>query len=69
MPLIALKTGEKGTVRRVTGTDNNKKFLESLGFISGTIVSVISQTEGGMILGIKGCRVALDKTMARRILV
>ena len=69
MPLIALKAGEEGKVCRVTGTDNNKKFLESLGFISGTTVKVISQTAGGMILGIKGCRVALDKSMARRIIV
>lgn len=69
MPLAVLKSGETSRVVRITGSDRTKKFLESMGFNPGTDVRVISHTDSGMILGIKGCRVALDKNMARRILV
>lgn len=69
MPLATLNTGESGKVVRITGSDKTKNFLESLGFNPGTEVSVISRTASGMILGLKGCRVALDKNMARRIMV
>ena len=69
MPLIALNSGDEGKVTRITGSDKTKKFLETLGFNQGADVKVIAKTDSGMILGIKGCRIALDEKMARRILI
>lgn len=69
MPLSFMKAGEKSTVKRITGQDDTKKFLESLGFICGATVTVISEISGNMILNVKDSRIALDKNMASRIMV
>ncbi|MBR0598291.1 FeoA family protein [Sinanaerobacter chloroacetimidivorans] len=69
MPLSLMKAGEKNTIKRITGQDETKRFLESLGFVVGSSVTVVSEIGGNMILNIKDTRVALDKNMARRIVV
>lgn len=69
MPLSFMKTGEKNTIKKINGKDETRRFLESLGFVVGSSVSVVSEIDGNMILNIKDTRIALDKTMARRILV
>ena len=69
MPLSLMKTGEKNTIKRITGEDSTKRFLESLGFVVGSSVVVVSEMGGNLILNIKDTRVALDKSMARRIVV
>ncbi|MDR2354773.1 MAG: ferrous iron transport protein A [Clostridiales Family XIII bacterium] len=69
MPLSLLKSGESGTVKRITGKDDTKRFLESLGFTVGVSVSVISEIGGNMLLCIRDTRIALDRNMARRIVI
>jgi ferrous iron transport protein A len=69
MPLSFMKIGEKNTIKKITGRDETKKFLESLGFIVGSTVTVVSEIGGNMILNVKDSRVALDKDMAKRIVV
>ncbi|MDR3294660.1 MAG: ferrous iron transport protein A [Clostridiales Family XIII bacterium] len=69
MPLAFLKSGETGVVKGVNGRDDTKRFLESLGFVAGAPVSVISELSGNMILSVKDTRIALDRGMARRIMV
>lgn len=64
-----MKAGEKNTIKRITGQDDTKRFLESLGFVAGTTVTVVSEIGGNMILNVKDSRIALDKNMARRIVV
>ena len=41
----------------------------SLGFVPGAEVSVVSELGGNLILSVKESRIALDKTMAMRIMV
>lgn len=69
MPLSLLKIGERSTIKKINGRDETKKFLESLGFIVGSTVTVVSEIGGNMILNVKESRVALDKDMAKRIVV
>ncbi|MDF2656419.1 MAG: Fe2+ transport system protein [Bacillota bacterium] len=69
MPLSMMKSGEKNTIKRINGKDDTKRFLESLGFVVGSTVTVVSEIGGNMILNIKDTRVALDKSMATRIIV
>ena len=69
MPLSFMRVGEKNTVKRITGQDETKRFLESLGFVAGATVTVVSEIGGNMILNVKDSRIALDKNMARRIVV
>ncbi len=69
MPLSVMKSGEKNTIKRINGKDETKRFLESLGFVVGSTVTVVSETGGNMILNVKDARIALDKAMATRIIV
>jgi ferrous iron transport protein A len=47
----------------------DEKFLETLGFVVGGKVTVVSQTEGNLIVNIKESRVAIGKDMANKIMV
>lgn len=69
MPLSMMKIGEKKTIIKITGKDETKRFLENLGFTEGSEVMVVSVIAGNMIVNIKESRVAIDKTMANRIIV
>lgn len=63
------KVGEQATIRRVGGKEETRKFLENLGFIAGSVVTVISEISGNLILNVKDCRIALGKDMAKKIII
>lgn len=69
MPLTMAQAGEKKTIKNICGKDEIKKFLETLGFVIGTTVIIISKISGNMIVNIKDTRVAISKSMANRIMV
>lgn len=69
MPVSMLAPGEEGTIRKITGKDDLRAHLAELGFVVDAVVRVVSTLGGSLILQIKDSRVALDKTMASRILV
>lgn len=69
MPLTFAKTGEANAIKKISGKDETRRFLESLGFVVGEKVTVVSELGGNMILNVKNTRVALDKTMAGRIMI
>ncbi len=69
MPLTMAKAGQEMSIKKINGRDNTKRFLESLGFVVGGCVTVISELGGNVILNVKDTRVALDKAMASRIMV
>lgn len=69
MPLILANKGDSMLIKKITGSDEIKKFLSSLGFIAGETVSIISEIAGNLIIKVKESRVALDKSIASRIIV
>lgn len=69
MPLTMVKRGETVTIGRITGKDEVRQHLAELGFVVGTDISVVSEMGGNMIVQVKDSRVAIDKTMANRIMV
>ena len=69
MPLTMAKPGETVTIRRVTGRDEVRAFLSSLGFVEGGQVTVVNQMGGNVIVSVKDTRVALSRSMAGRIMV
>lgn len=69
MPLSMMKAGDPGTIKKVGGRADTRRFLENLGFVIGTIVTVVSDIDGNMIVNVKGSRVAIGKDMANKILV
>ena len=69
MPLIMLDSGVKKRIVKVSGKEKVRRFLESLGFVEGAEVSVVSELAGNMIVNVKDSRVAIDRELARCILV
>ena len=68
IPLTMAKPGETVTIRRITGKDDVRQHLAVLGFVVDTEVTVVSSLAGGLIVQVKDCRVALDQSMASRIM-
>lgn len=69
MPLTMAKTGETVIIRKVTGKDEIRQHLAELGFVVDSTITVVSEMAGNLILQVKDSRVALDKTMANRIMI
>ncbi len=69
MPLTMAGIGEIQTIKKVGGKQNVKLFLESLGFIMGATVIVVSKNQGNLITKIKESRVAISQEMANKIMV
>ena len=69
MPLTMAKTGETVTIRKITGRDEVRQHLAELGFVVDSDVTVVSEIAGNLIVQVKESRIALDKTMANRIMI
>lgn len=69
MPLSMATPGVKNSIKKITGKDTTHQFLASLGFVVGADVTIISELAGNIILNIKDTRVAIDKSMANRIII
>lgn len=69
MPLNLLSNGTSGTIARVSGGEEERKFLMNLGFLPGVEVKVVNSFSGNIIVDIKSSRIALNKEMARHILI
>ena len=68
MPLTMAKAGETVTIQKITGKDEVRHLAE-LGFVVGETITVVNEISGNLILQVKEARIALDKTMAMRIMV
>ena len=69
MPLTMLGRGQESTVKRITGKDEVRAFLKSLGCVEGGKVSVVNEMGGNVIVNVKDTRIALSKSMASLIMV
>lgn len=69
MPLTMAKAGQTVTIRKITGKDETRQHLAELGFVVDSAVTVVSELSGNLILQVKDSRVALDRTMANRIMI
>lgn len=69
MPLTMARAGETVTIRKITGKDDVRQHLAELGFVVDSPVTVVTELAGNLILQVKDSRVALDKTMANRIMI
>ena len=64
MPLLLAQPGEKNTIMAVRGRGETKRFLESMGFVEGAEISVVSEFDGNLIVNVKEVGVAWSKVMA-----
>lgn len=69
MPLTLAQQGEEKIIGRVGGNPEAKRFLEGLGFVTGSAVTVVAEIGGNVIVKVKDSRVAISGEMAKRIMV
>ena len=69
MPLSMARPGETVTIRKITGKDEVRLHLAELGFVVDSQVTIVNEIAGNLIVQVKESRLALDKTMANRIMI
>ena len=69
MLLTMLRQGESSLITHIGGKPETKLFLENLGFVVGSPVTVVSDIGGNLIVSIKDTRVAISREMAKKIFV
>jgi ferrous iron transport protein A len=69
IPLSMFRSGETVKIRKIPGKDNTRQHLAELGFVVGSDITVVNENSGNLILQVKDSRIALDKTLANRILI
>ncbi len=69
MPLTMAKPGERCTILKITGKDEVRQHLAELGFVVDSEVVVVNELNGNLIVQVKDSRIALDHTMANRIMI
>lgn len=69
MSLAMVTPGETKTVSEFRGKEEMKRHLQDLGFIKGERVKVVGENTSGLILLIKGAKVALNRGLASMIIV
>lgn len=69
MPLTMIGAGAQGVVQKINGKEETRKFLESLGFVAGSAVTIVMEIGGSVIVNVKDSRVAIGRDMANKIMV
>ena len=69
MPLVLARQGEENKIMAVRGKGETKRFLESMGFVEGASITIVSEFDGNLIVNVKDARVALSKVMAAKIMI
>lgn len=70
IPLSLTKAGDVVGVVRIGGSQDVRKHLEDLGFVVGSVVTIIAAGgDGNIIVSLKGSRLAITEQMAQKIMV
>ncbi|MBE5960004.1 MAG: ferrous iron transport protein A [Lachnospiraceae bacterium] len=69
MPLSFVELGEVKVIQEFRGKEDVKRHLQDIGFIKGEEVKVLSENKSGLIILVKGVRVAVNKSLASKIMV
>ena len=63
MPLVMGNSGQAYEIRKIGGND------DSMGFVPGTKVTLVSVNNGSVIVNVKNVRVGISDVLARRIMI
>ena len=69
MPLSLCSNNSTCTIKKIGGSPSVRQHLNELGFNTGTNVRVVSSLGGYLIVQDKDSRIALDCSMANKIMV
>ena len=63
MSLTMVSIGEEKIIKEIRAKESVKRHLQNLGFITGEKIEVVSENSSGLILMIKGSKIALNKVV------
>lgn len=69
MPLTLAEVGEENIIKKIGGKQEVKAHLETLGFVVGGAVTVVSAIGGNVIVNVKEARIAVSREMAQKIMI
>ena len=69
MPIGLAPINVEMRVVKILTDEKTKKHLESLGILVNALITVISSVNGGVVIAVKDGRLALDRSIASKILV
>jgi ferrous iron transport protein A len=69
MSLAMVSLGETKEICSLRGKCDVKRRLQDLGFVKGEKVEVVGESQGGLIIMVKGVKIALNKGLASLITV
>ncbi|OCN06372.1 hypothetical protein A4S06_01250 [Erysipelotrichaceae bacterium MTC7] len=69
MPLIIAPIGKSVKVLKYSIDEGSEKRLRDLGLVPGCQIAVVQECAGDIIVQIKDARIAINKTLARKIFV
>ena len=69
MVLAEVKKNGAYHIKRLEAGGDLHRHLESLGFVPGEQITVVSRIAGNLIVNVKGSRVALSSELARNIVI
>ena len=69
MLLTMLRKGQSSLITHIGGRPETRQFLENLGFVVGSPVTVVNDIGGNLIVSVRDTRVAISEEMARKIFV
>ncbi|MDD6962216.1 MAG: FeoA family protein [Treponema succinifaciens] len=69
MPLLFANPGDEVKISGVNGNPQVKQHLNELGFNVGSLVTIVQKVKSGLIVKVKEARVALDSSLASKIIV
>ncbi len=69
MPLFFAFFGVPYTIIRLAGNEKLRHRVESLGFITGSKLVLVSKFNNYFLISIKGSRIGISEDMAKRIII
>ena len=69
MPLTMANPGQTIVIRKITGRDEVRQHLAELGFVVDSCVTGVRALGGNLICQVKDSRIALDRTLANRVMI
>jgi ferrous iron transport protein A len=69
MPLLLAELNSPYIIKHISANEKDRHHLETLGFIPGTPLYILSKFNGYLLINIKGSRVGISKDLAKRIII
>lgn len=69
IPLIYAQEDANVTIKKVSADEKTKRHLENLGVLVGAQINLVSINKGNVILKVKDGRLALNQSLATKILL